>query len=105
MAEFNQYHMYSLAVNQALADNEDLKYQEFERVANAFINFHKPATYEERKQFVRDALMGRNCNRTIAFSNETMDFEFTEEFVRVTLHSPVPARNNKFFQYALESAD
>ena len=103
MAEFNPYNLYSMAVNQSVSNSEDVKNQEIERISYAFFNFHKPETYEERKKFVNDVLQGRNYSQTIEFEGETMAFDFTDEFVRVTLHSPVEDRNNRFFQYSVKN--
>ena len=102
MADFNQYNLYAMAATLSANENEQLKKQELTRIANAFINFHKPETYEERQKFVNDTLQGRNYNQTIEFCDETIDFEFTEEFVRVTLHSPIEGRNNAYFQYSIK---
>ena len=103
MTEFNQYSLYFIACSQFAEDNEHLKKQETERIMKAFYDFHKPETYEERQKFVKDALNGKNYNQTLEFGDETMSFEFTDEFVKVTLHSPQPNRDNKYFQYALNN--
>lgn len=100
MTEFNLYNLYSITSNQIASEDKDNEMQEYIRTINAFINFHRPSTLEERQKFVNDALQGRNYNQTLSYEDETMDFEFTEDFVRVTLHSPDEGRNNRYFQYS-----
>ena len=74
MTEFNQYMLYSINSGQCTQDAKEIKSKEMLRTINAFINFHNPQTYEERKQFVDDALQGRNYNQTLEYEDETMDF-------------------------------
>ena len=100
MAEFNQYMLYSINCGQCTKEAKEIKENEMLRTINAFINFHNPQTYEERKKFVQDALQGRNYNQTLEYDGETMDFEFLDDFVRVTLHSPEKSRDNRYFQYS-----
>ena len=100
MAEFNPYHLYSMASSQGVQDNTESKKKELEPTVNAFLNFHKPETFEERQKFVNDALQGRKYNQTLEFDGETMDFEFVDNVVTVTLHSKDPGRDNKYFKYA-----
>lgn len=100
MSEFNLYNLYSMAGTQFVSTGKNSEIKEYMRTINAFLNFHRPSTLEERQKFVNDALQGRNYNQTLSYENETMDFEFTEDFVRVTLHSPDERRNNRYFQYS-----
>ncbi len=98
MAEFNKFQAYCALGRINLQDSHEIEKMQTETEHNAFLTFHLVETQPQMEKFVNDLCRGRKYNQKYEWDGETLELEFMESSIRVTLDSPQEGRSG-YFEY------
>ncbi len=98
MSGFNPYQAYCCMGSIQSQAAETVKADRTEAEHNAFLTFHLVEKKDQMEKFVNDLCQGRRYNQKYEWDGETLELEFLESSIKVTLTSPTEGRSG-YFQY------